>query len=43
MKDKEKEMFINETQEVIELTREAINVLTTKKKRLKDLLRILKN
>tara|TARA_R100000995_G_C3447616_1_gene106475 strand:- start:515 stop:646 length:132 start_codon:yes stop_codon:yes gene_type:complete len=43
MKDKEKEMFINETQELIELTKKAINVLTTKKKRLKDLLRILKN
>ncbi len=43
MKDKEKEMFINETQELLELTKKAINVLTTKKKRLKDLLRILKN
>tara|TARA_R100000654_G_scaffold72031_1_gene103499 strand:+ start:124 stop:255 length:132 start_codon:yes stop_codon:yes gene_type:complete len=43
MKDKEKEMLINETKELIGLTEKAINVLTTKKKRLKDLLRILKN
>ena len=43
MKDKEKEMLINETKELIGLTEKAINVLTTKKERLKDLLRILKN
>ena len=43
MKDKEKEMLINETKELIGLTKKAINVLTTKKERLKDLLRILKN
>tara|TARA_R100000353_G_scaffold18293_2_gene16912 strand:- start:4883 stop:5014 length:132 start_codon:yes stop_codon:yes gene_type:complete len=42
MDKKEKEMFINETKELISLTEQAINLLTTKHKRLKDLLRILK-
>jgi len=38
----EKEMFLKETKELIGLTEEAINLLTQKQKRLKDLLRILK-
>ena len=42
MDKKEKEMFINETKELISLTEKAINLLTTKHKKLKDLLRMLK-
>jgi hypothetical protein len=42
MDEKENEMFIKETKELIDLTEQAINLLTTKHKRLKDLLRMLK-